>query len=427
MTFQLIATLVIMAVTIILFASNKVGYGMICMFIMVALSVTGALDSTTALATFGNNNVVLFGAMFVVGAGIAKTGLVQAIARSVYNYKDSPKKLVAIVCVAGAIISALVNTVVAVPVLLPIIIEISKETGYSRSKLLFPMTVCVNAAAGATIMGIGAMNPISNNMMMQAGGTIPLRMIDFTIARTPFVIIAILYMVFIGYKLLPNRPESDFEDIQSFKVNDAAPQISETKRKIAIVITVLTVIALFAADFIGIPAWITAVVSALLFVAFGIVSSKEAYASIHWPTMFLFVGVLALNSAMTASGAAQYIGDQLTAALHGNVNPYVVLLVLTLVILILTQFMSNMIIVVFAGVVTMVCVQLGMDPRAAVMAIQVAGCASILTPMASPVQAMIAAPGKYAIKDFVKCGLPLCIIDLILLVIFMPMLFPFYP
>ena len=426
MTAQLIATLIIMALTVVLFASNKVGYGMICLLIMVGLTLTGVLDSATALATFGNTNVVMFGAMFVVGVGLTKTGLVQAIARSVYRFKDTPRKLVAIVCTAGAIISACVNTVVAVPVLIPIIVEIAKETGISRSRLLYPMTACVNAAAAVTIMGIGAMNPISNQMMMQAGGTIPLRMIDFTIARTPIVIISILYMTFIGYKLLPDRPETEFSDADNFNAGEGAPEISPFKKTAAIVISILTVAGLFAADTLGVEAWTVATISVVLFIAFGIVTAKEAYASIHWPTMFLFVGVLALSSAMTASGAAEYIGGVLAATLKGNVNPYIVLFVLILVVLIMTQFMSNMIIVVFAGVVAMVCVQLGLDPRAAVMGIQIAGCASILTPMASPVQAMIVAPGKYTIKDFIKCGLPLVVIQIAAAMVLMPILFPFY-
>lgn len=91
----------------------------------------------------------------------------------------------------------------------------------------------------------------------------------------------------------------------------------------------------------------------------------------------------------------------------------------------MTQFMSNMIIVVFSGIAAMVFVQLGLDPRAAVMGIQICGSASILTPMASPVQAMVMAPGKYTLKDFLKSGLPLCAISLVVAVFFLPMLFPF--
>lgn len=425
MTLQLTATLIIIAVTIILFASNKVGYGTICMLIMISLVAAGVMDSSTALATFGNSNVILFGAMFIVGVGVAKTGVVEKIAGMVYTYRNNPKMLVAISCIAGSIISALVNTMVAVPVLLPIIIEIAKETKISRSRLLYPMTVCVNAAAATTIMGIGAMNPISNNMMLQAGGTIPLRMIDFTIAKTPFIIIAILYMVFIGYKLLPDRPEEMFLDEQSYQSKKQVADISSGKSKLAAFISGVTVIALFAADFIGVEAWMIASISAVCFVLFDIVTPKEAYNAIHWPTLFLFVGVLAISSAMTSSGAAEYIGGILTNTLQGNINPYVVLFILMLVVCILTQFMSNMIIVVFAGIVSMVCVQLGIDPRAAVLGIQIAGCASILTPMASPVQAMIAAPGKYTMKDFLKCGLPLCIIDLVAATFFIPIIYPF--
>ena len=426
MSFQLITTLVIVAITIIMFVSGKVDYGIVCVFNVVGLTVTGVMTAEQALAAFSNTNVILFGAMFIVGNGLTKTGIVAKISSLVYRYKDNPKALIAISCISGALISALVNPIIAVPVLLPILIELANETGISRSKLLYPMAACVNVAAAVTIMGIGAINPISNNMMMQVGGTIPLQMIDFTIARTPFVIITILYFVFIGHKFLPDIPNSSFDDQSEVAIGSFA-EMSKSKQSIAIIISIMTICCLFIADYIHIGTWIVATVGAALFIVFGILSPKEAYNSINPQTMFLFVGILTLTSAMAVSGASDFVGAQLTSLFTSGVNPYIVLFVLMMVVLVLTQLMSNMIIVVFSGIVAMVCVQLGMDPRAAVMGVQIAGCASILTPMASPVQAMIAIPGKYTIKDFVKAGLPVCIISIVVATFFLPMLFPFYP
>jgi di/tricarboxylate transporter len=287
------------------------------------------------------------------------------------------------------------------------------------------MAASVNAAAGVTIMGMGAMNAVSNNLMMEAGGTIPLRMIDFTIARTPFVVIAIAYMVFIGYKLLPNLPESHFADQQVARAEDAL-SLGKGKKAIAAFITIAVIVCLFLTDFLSIPAWITACVGSCLYVVFGVLKPQEAYRSIHMPTIFLFAGILTITAAMSASGADKFVGQVLTGALGGQTNPYIALLVVCLTVLIMTQFMSNMIIVVFSGIAAMVFVQLGFDPRAAVMAIQICGSASILTPMASPVQAMIMAPGGYELKDYIKSGLPLCVITVIAAVFFMPMLFPFF-
>ncbi len=424
MSFQLIATLIIIAVTIIMFVSNKVDYGLVCFFIVVSLTLTKVMTAQDALASFANNNVILLGAMFIVGAGLTKTGITANIASLLYGAKGKPKLLIAIASIAGALISALVSPVIAVPVLLPVLAELANESGISRSRLLFPMAASVNYGAAVTILGFGAFNPISNNLMMQAGGTIPLRMIDFTIARAPFVVIAILYFVFIGYKLLPDTPNSSFNDSFSYNPEKEA-EIGKHKKHQAAVISILTVAGLFVSDYIAIAPWIIAVAGAAAFIAFGILKPNDAYSSISAPTMFLFIGILTLNNAMNASGASEFVGGVLANALGGAVNPYFVLFMLMLVTLVMTQFMSNMIIVVFAGIVAMVCVQLGFDPRAAVMGVQIAGSASILTPMASPVQAMIAVPGQYQIKDFVKSGLPLVIITIVIATFFLPMLFPF--
>lgn len=81
----------------------------------------------------------------------------------------------------------------------------------------------------------------------------------------------------------------------------------------------------------------------------------------------------------------------------------------------------------FWPLVTTACVSVGADPRAAVMGILIAGCASFLAPIASPCQAMIMEPGGYQLKDYLKGRLPLAVIIMIITVIYIPMLFPFFP
>lgn len=424
MSFQLIATLVIIIATIIMFISGKVDFGLICMFIIIGLSASGVLTATDALASFSNVNVILCAAMFVIGAGITKTGIVTKVTALVLRFKDKPYTLVGITCIVGSLISAFVTPVMAVPVLLPLIIELSKETGLSRSRLLYPMTACVNAAAGVTIMGMGAFNLISNDLMMQSGATTPLSMMDFTIARTPFVIIAIVYMAAYGYKRLPNLPDEAFDD-QHFS-SPAGTVNNYNNANLATVISAVTIIMLLISDFIHLPAWLIACTGAAVFVVTNILKPKEAYDAIHLPTIFLFAGILTLTTAMNTSGVANIVGQVLTTFLGGHTNPYFILFTIMLTTMVMTQFMSNMIIIVFSGIAAMVAVQLGIDPRAAVMGVQIAGSASILTPMASPVQAMVMAPGKYELKDFLKSGLPLTIITLITATFFLPILFPFY-
>ena len=57
----------------------------------------------------------------------------------------------------------------------------------------------------------------------------------------------------------------------------------------------------------------------------------------------------------------------------------------------------------------------------------IAGCINLLTPMANPAQTMIYGPGGYKIKDYLKCGLPITVISIIVAVIYLPIVFPLYP
>lgn len=84
-------------------------------------------------------------------------------------------------------------------------------------------------------------------------------------------------------------------------------------------------------------------------------------------------------------------------------------------------------IAIFVPLASSVAVKIGIDPRAAVMATIIAGCINLLTPMANPAQTMIYGPGGYKIKDYLKCGLPITVISIIVAVIYLPIVFPLYP
>ena len=71
-------------------------------------------------------------------------------------------------------------------------------------------------------------------------------------------------------------------------------------------------------------------------------------------------------------------------------------------------------------------IQIGIDPRAAVVGVLTASCISIMTPMAAPCQIMIIEPGGYTLKDYLKCGTPLAVILAIMTIFLMPLMFPFY-
>lgn len=80
---------------------------------------------------------------------------------------------------------------------------------------------------------------------------------------------------------------------------------------------------------------------------------------------------------------------------------------------------------IFIPLVSAAGVKIGVDPRALVMGVLIAGSTSILTPMAAPAQAIIMGPGGYQLKHYLKAALPLVVVITVFSIFFLPVLFPF--
>ena len=384
-------TLLILVLTIVAFITGKIPFSVISAGIMLSLIMTGVMEPAEAFSGFINTNVVMFVAMFVIGAGLTKTSLIDKAEQLVVRYKDNPKMLIFLACIASSLLASITSATATAAIMISLLVGIANEIGTSRSKLLYPAMACANIATSMTFLGQGASNITWIDIMAKAGAPNELYIWDFTIARIPLLVVSILYMTFVGYKLMPDIDNNTFVD--GGHTGRKSAKLSPIKEKIAIIIIVVTILAMLFESVIGIPMYIVACIGAVLLVLSGILNEKEALDSIHQPTIFLFAGVLTLSEAIK----------------------------------ILTQIMSNLAtLTIFIPLVVSACMKIGIDPRAAVVGVLTASCISIMTPMAAPCQIMIIEPGGYTLKDYLKCGTPLAVILAIMTIFFMPLMFPFY-
>ena len=394
-------------ITIIAFATGKVPFSVISSGIILALVLTGIRTPAEAFSGFINTNVIMFVAMFVIGAGLTKTKLIDHAQNLVIRYKENPRMLILLSCLAAALLACITNATATAAIMIPLLIEIANDIGTSRSKLLFPAMACANIATSMTFLGQGASNMTWNDIMMKGGAPHSFQVWDFTIARIPLLIVAIAYMVFLGHKLMPDIDNSKFDD--NIHNREKAIKLSPLKEKIALIIVLTTIILMLFENIIGIKMYLIACIGAVLLVLTGVLSEKEALGAIHQPTIFLFAGVLTLSDAIKVTG----VGD--LVAVFFSI-PFL-----------LTQVMSNLAtLTIFIPLVTSACLKMGIDPRAAVVGVLTASCISIMTPMAAPCQIMIMEPGGYTFKDYLKCGAPLALILAMMTIFLMPLMFPFY-
>jgi di/tricarboxylate transporter len=195
------------------------------------------------------------------------------------------------------------------------------------------------------------------------------------------------------------------------------------KAPFALVIFSLMII-LVASGLVHISA--AAVLAAVLLVLTGCLTMDEAYRSIEWQSVFLIAGMLPMGIAMAKTGTAEYLSD-LIINLVGDYGPQAIMVGLFVLTTLITEFMSNAAAAVLvAPIAISSAIQIGVAPQAFVMGVAIAASNSFLFPIGHQASVLVYGPGNYRFFDYTKVGLPLTILIWILLVLFLPMLWPFY-
>lgn len=198
--------------------------------------------------------------------------------------------------------------------------------------------------------------------------------------------------------------------------------LRQQKAPLAVAILVLILLPVL---FGFLPISIAAVVGATLMVLLGCLTMEEAYRYIEWPAVFLIAGMLPLGIAMEQTGAANLIANGVIAAV-GSWGPYGIVFGLYLITAVATQIIPTAaLVVLMAPIAFNTAIDFNVSPLPLMMTIAIAASASFSSPVSHPANAMIMGPGGYRFVDYMRVGLPLTLLVMILTVIFVPIFWPF--
>ena len=427
-----ITTLCVLAVAAFLFVTELIPLAVTAMAACTALGILGVLPAKQVYAGLSNSTVVLFGGMFVIGAAMFKTGLAEAVGLWVVNKAGTGEvKLMGAVMLVTIILSSVSSNTGTVACLMPVIIGIAQAANIPASKELMPLAVAANV--GGTITMIGTPPNVIVTGALSAAGLPSFGFFEFALIGVPLSVIVLAYMLTIGRKTIPVKSAGamDADAVEAAKKeagagDDDAPK-SKTKMWISGLI-LLGVVAAMALNLKTVPLQTAAVTGAILCVITGCLKEKEAYAGIDWVTIFLFAGMLSVATAMDKTGAGKLIADTVVGMMGDHPNPIVLCAVLYLISNVLTQFMSNTAsAALLAPIGISIAQSIGADPKPVLMSIGIAASMAFATPMATPPNTLVLGPGGFSFNDYVKVGVPLCVITFIASVIIIPIFWPFFP
>ena len=425
-----ITTLCVLAVAAFLFVTELIPLAVTAMAACTALGILGVLPSKQVYAGLSNSTVVLFGGMFVIGAAMFKTGLAEAIGVAVVKKAGTGEiRLMGAIMLVTIVLSSVSSNTGTVACLMPVIIGICQAAKIPASKELMPLAIAANV--GGTITMIGTPPNVIVTGALAAAGLPTFGFFEFAKIGIPLSIIILLYTLFVGRHFLPvhNAGDMDEEAVKAAKEEAGsagdAPK-SKTKMWISGLILIGVVLAM-ALGLKNLPLHTAAVTGAILCVITGCLKEKEAYAGIDWVTIFLFAGMLSVATAMDKTGAGKLIADTVVGMMGSNPNPYVLTAVLFLISNILTQFMSNTAsAALLAPIGISIAQEVGCDPKPVLMALGIAASMAFATPMATPPNTLVLGPGNFTFNDYVKVGVPMCLLSWVACVVIIPIFWPIH-
>ncbi|MDX2267019.1 MAG: SLC13 family permease [Bryobacter sp.] len=209
---QIAIVLILCAACVYALATEKLPVDLTAIFVSIALILTRILTPEQGLSGFGHPATVTVAAMFVLSAGLAKTGALNATTDLLTRIAKKFSWLATlIIMLVSGVASAFINNTAVVAILMPNLLGMAKATGLSPSRLLMPLSFASMFGGVCTLIGTSTNILISS--IAEKNGLAPFGMFELSRIGLLFFGTGFVYMFVIGMRLIPDRrPSANVND-----------------------------------------------------------------------------------------------------------------------------------------------------------------------------------------------------------------------
>ena len=204
MTTAMIILLIIIAIAIVLFSLDALPADVIGIGIMIALIITGILTPAEGIAGFGSDTAIKTLGLLLLTTALIRTGFVQMVTRWIIERVGEDKnRLFWLVSLATAGMGSFTSNTASTAFFLPVTLSISKKLKQHPSKML--MTIAFAAILSSSMTAIATSTNLVVSGLLTDYGYAPMGMFELTPVGIIILFVGLVYMFFIGRKLIPER------------------------------------------------------------------------------------------------------------------------------------------------------------------------------------------------------------------------------
>lgn len=415
---QVVLTLIILAVTIILFITELFPIAVTAIGASIVYAFVGIIEIPDIFSGYNSNTIVLLAGMMVIGSSLFHTGLTDIIGKKMNSVtKNNERNIILMTLVVSCVLSSICSNIGVISAMAPLVTAMCISAGIGPSKTLLALLFGSQFGGFITLVGVGS-NAASANLLVELGYE-SFGFFDITPFGIGVSILGTLFFTFVGIKYLPDTgyiPEFAKTEKKEFN-----------KRKATIAsITMFAVLVVIAISPKSLPMHVAAVIGALIIVGTGCMTVQEAIRSIDWNCMILVGALTAISTAVKNSGTGEVLAQAIINILGDNPSSFMITTIIFFAAALLTQVMSNIpTILLFMPIGISIAEKIGVNPYAIAMIITLAGAASYATPFAAPQNMMIVGWTKYSFKDYMRIGIPMILITYIVVLVLTPIFFQY--
>jgi di/tricarboxylate transporter len=201
----------LLVAALVLFASDKLSVDVVGLIVLLALAIPGVLTPKEALASFGTDTILILISLFVLTAGVVRTGVVERVGlwlTSIVGRRTAV--LTRVILGAAAAVSSVLSNTVTTGVFLPIMIGVARRASVALSRVLMPLAFASILAGSVTLIGTSTNLVISSQL--PRFGLAPIGFLELAPVGVVITVGGLLYLFFLAPRLVPDRGEREMTD-----------------------------------------------------------------------------------------------------------------------------------------------------------------------------------------------------------------------